>query len=165
MQQFYISMISLGWMVLSHPFYISLTEIRQNPNSQRLEIASKIFWDDLEVGLASFHEQSVDFLNPEDSELLQKQVEEYLKENFQIWIAEKEVNWVLLGFEVEEDAAWFYIESEPVKLENSIRVKNSVLIEDFSTQQNIVHVYKGNSRSPRSLLLGKGQETDELELK
>jgi hypothetical protein len=158
-------MISLGWMVLSHPFYISLTEIRQNPNSQRLEISTKIFWDDLEVGLGSFHGETIDFLNPKDPEILQQQVEAYLKENFQVWIAEKEVNWVLLGFEVEEDAAWFYIESDPVKLENSIRVRNSVLIEDFSTQQNIVHVYKGNSRSPRSLLLGKGQETDELELK
>ena len=165
MQQFYISMISLGWMVLSHPFYISLTEIRQNPNSQRLEVATKIFWDDLEVGLASFHEQSIDFLNPEDSELLQEQVEEYLKKNVQIWIEGKEINWILLGYEIEEDAAWFYIESEPVKLENMIRIKNSVLIEDFSTQQNIVHVYKGNSRSPRSLLLGKGQESDDLELK
>jgi hypothetical protein len=128
MQQFYISMISLGWMVLSHPFYISLTEIRQNPNSQRLEIATKIFWDDLEVGLGSFHDETIDFLNPKDPEILQQQVEAYLKENFQVWIAEKEVNWVLLGFEVEEDAAWFYIESDPVKLENSIRVKNSVLI-------------------------------------
>ncbi|KPQ14080.1 MAG: hypothetical protein HLUCCX10_11335 [Algoriphagus marincola HL-49] len=165
MQQFYISMISLGWMVLSHPFYISLTEIRQNPNSNRLEIATKIFWDDLEVGLSSFHEETIDFLNPDDPEMLQQQVEAYLKENFQIWIAEKEINWVLLGFEVEEDAAWFYLESDPVKLENNIRIKNSVLIEDFSTQQNIIHVYQGNSRSPRSLLLGKGQETDELKLK
>jgi len=165
MQQFYISMISLGWMVLSHPFYISLTEIRQNPNSNRLEIATKIFWDDLEVGLSSFHEETIDFLNPDDPEMLQQQVEAYLKENFQIWIAEKEINWVLLGFEVEEDAAWFYLESDPVKLENNIRIKNSVLIEDFSTQQNIIHVYQGNSRSPRSLLLGKGQETEELKLK
>jgi len=165
MQQFYISMISLGWMVLSHPFYISLTEIRQNPNSNRLEIATKIFWDDLEVGLSSFHEETIDFLNPDDQEMLQQQVEAYLKENFQIWIAEKEINWVLLGFEVEEDAAWFYLESDPVKLENNIRIKNSVLIEDFSTQQNIIHVYQGNSLSPRSLLLGKGQETDELKLK
>ena len=51
MQQFYISLISLGWMVLSHPYFISLTEIRQNPESQRLEIAQKIFWDDLEEAL------------------------------------------------------------------------------------------------------------------
>ncbi|MCS5491154.1 DUF6702 family protein [Algoriphagus limi] len=165
MLQIYTSILTLGWMVLSHPFFISLTEIRQNSNSKRLEIATKIFWDDLEVGLGNFHDEKIDFLNPENPEKLEEQIAAYFHQKIQFWVDGKEVNWSLLGFEIEEDAAWFYLESEPVEFSGKFKVKNSVLMEDFSTQQNIIHIYEGNSRSPKSMLLTKGNEWDEMSLK
>lgn len=149
-------------MVMAHPFYISLTEIRQNPESQRFEISQKIFWDDLEVSLREFHQEEIDFLEPQDAEKLLSQIEKYLLEKNKLWIDGKALELRVLGYEIEEDAAWFYLESEPQTWNSNIRVQNSILIDDFTTQQNIVHVYKGNSRSPRSLLLGKGNEVDEL---
>lgn len=165
MLQIYTSILTLGWMVFSHPFYISLTEIRQNPNSKRLEIATKIFWDDLEIGLGNTYDEKIDFLNPENSEKLEELIDQYLHQHIQLWINEKEITWNLLGYEVEEDAAWFYLESTPVEFSGTFKVKNSVLMEDFSTQQNIIHIYEGNSRSPRSFLLTKGNEWDEMTLK
>ncbi|WP_297338067.1 DUF6702 family protein [Algoriphagus sp.] len=149
-------------MVLTHPFFISLTEIRQNPENQRFEISQKIFWDDLEVSLREFHQVEIDFLEPQDSGKLLSQIEKYLLEKNKLWIDGKALELRVLGYEIEEDAAWFYLESEPQAWNSNIRVQNSILIDDFATQQNIVHVYKGNSRSPRSLLLGKGNEVDEL---
>lgn len=161
MQQFYISMISLGWMVWMHPFYISLTEIRQNPDSQRLEIAQKIFWDDLEVGLREYYDEKIDFLNPRDSEKLTQQITDYLLSHFEIKLDEKEISLTLLGYEIEEDAAWFYLESKPAEWKSKIQVTNRILTNEFSSQQNIIHIYK-DSRSPRSLLLGRGKEKDSL---
>lgn len=162
MHQFYISLISLGWMVLYHPFFISLTEIRQNPDTQRLEIAQKIFWDDLEEGLREYHHQKIDFMNPQDPEKLNQQVGEYILSHFKVELDGMPTSLSLLGFEVEDDAAWFYIESEPVEWKSKIKVRNSILVDQFASQQNIIHIYK-NSKSPRSLLLGKGKETDSLE--
>ena len=162
MQQFYISLISLGWMVLSHPYFISLTEIRQNPESQRLEIAQKIFWDDLEEALGDFHGEKVDFLNPENPEKLNAQIQAYLLHHNKIWLDGSPATLKYLGYELEEDAAWFYMESLPLPWKAKIRVQNSILIKNFSSQQNIIHVYK-NSKSPKSLLLGKGMESGQIE--
>lgn len=151
--------------LLSHPFFISLTEIRQNPDSGRLEIAQKIFWDDLEVELNDLIGESIDILNPKDKAKLNKQVKQYLLAQNQLSIDGKAIKLTYLGYEIEEDAAWFYIQSEPVSPLVSIEVKNTVLFKNFDTQQNIVHVYFPGFSAPRSLLLGKGEESGMLEKK
>lgn len=158
MQQFYLYMISLGWLVFIHPFHISLTEIKWNSETEHLEISQKIFWDDLEIGLTDFHDESVDFLNPGNKEKLRKQIEAYLQVKNGVWIEDKGVTLNFIGFEVEEDAAWFYLESEKVSKPTSIKVKNSLLLETFPDQKNVVQFYF-DSKSPKSIILGKGNES------
>ncbi|SFU10452.1 hypothetical protein SAMN04489724_4005 [Algoriphagus locisalis] len=158
MHQFYLYMISLGWLVFAHPFHLSLTEIKWNEETEHLEISQKIFWDDLEIALSAYHDESIDFLNPAIKEKLNKQIETYLADQTTIWIEDKAVKLKFLGYEVEDDAAWFYFESELVKEPSLVKVKNSVLINDFPDQKNVVQVYFENS-SPKSLILGKGSET------
>jgi hypothetical protein len=162
MQQIYISIFLLSMLVKAHPFFISLTEIRYNPSSQKMEIAQKIFWDDLEVALGNHFDEKVDFLNPTDKAKLDRQVKEYLLKNNQVAVNSKVLTLNFLGFEIEEDAAWFYIESSTSELPKTVEVKNTILLEDFDGQQNIVHVY-AQSKSPRSLLLGKGEEKGKIE--
>lgn len=149
-------------LVKAHPFFISLTEIRYNPSSQKMEIAQKIFWDDLEEALGNHFDEKVDFLNPSDKVKLDRQVKEYLLKNNQVTVNGKVLTLNFLGFEIEEDAAWFYIESSTSELPKTVEVKNTILLEDFAGQQNIVHVYN-QSKSPRSLLLGKGEEKGKIE--
>lgn len=162
MPQFYLFMISWGWLVFFHPFHISLTEIKWNNETGTLEISQKIFWDDLEIALSGFHGESIDFLNPANNEKLRKQIEAYLLEQNQLWVGEKEVRLNLLGYEVEEDAAWFYLESEKVIEPTVIKVKNSMLLEDFPDQKNVVQYYFEN-KSPKSMILGKGNESGILD--
>lgn len=145
--------------LIAHPFFISLTEIRQNPDSGRLEMAQKIFWDDLEVELNDVLGQSVDILNPADQATLNDQFEAYLIQQNQITIAGKVVELEYLGYEIDEDAVWFYIQSNPQEPLNRIEVKSTVLFKNFDTQQNIVHVYFPGFSSPRSLLLSRGEES------
>lgn len=161
MQQFYLYMISLGWLVFLHPFHLSLTEIKWNTETEQLEISQKIFWDDLEIALSGYHEESIDFLNPANKEKLYKQVESYLQTKNQLWVEGKELKLKFLGFEVEEDAAWFYLESGKVKEPIAIKVKNSLLIDDFSDQKNVVQVFF-EAHSPKSIILGKGEEIGNL---
>ncbi|MFC5625448.1 DUF6702 family protein [Algoriphagus winogradskyi] len=162
MQQFYLYMISLGWLVFTHPFHISLTEIRWNAETEHIEISQKIFWDDLEIGLGDFHKESIDFLNPSNKDKLNKQIESYLKEKNMIWIADKTVPLNFIGYEVEEDAAWFYLESEKVKNPTSVKVKNSLLVDIFPDQKNVIQFYFDKT-SPKSIILGKGAETGKLD--
>ncbi|MBM3169020.1 MAG: hypothetical protein FJZ76_07055 [Bacteroidetes bacterium] len=152
-----LSLTLWTWLSLVHPFYISLTELRYNAGSKKMEIAQKIFWDDLEVALSKEAGASVDFLRPKDKTKLESQVKNYLLEHTQVWINGKLVALNYLGYEVEEDAAWFYLESAATSIPKSVEVRNTLLLRDFDGQQNIVHVYL-NSKSPKSLLLGEGKE-------
>ncbi len=162
MQHLSTLLIYLGWLVFAHPFFISLTEIRQNPNTKQLEIAQKIFWDDLEVSLAKYHGESFDILEPKDPKRLNEKIGIYLSGHFDIWIDGKKVKLNYLGFEVEEDAIWAYYESSPIAVNNQVEIRNSILLGEFDGQQNIVHFYFPGSSAPRSLLLGKGEEKGEL---
>lgn len=161
MQHNYIFILAT-WISLFHPFYISLTEMRYNPASQKMEIAQKIFWDDLEVALGNEFEEKVDFLKPKDKAKLENQLKTYLLKHNQVWVNGKLLTLNYLGYEVEEDAAWFYLESSQAEIPKTVEMKNTILLEDFDGQQNIVHVYF-QSKSPRSMLLGKGEEKGKVE--
>ena len=165
MQHLSIVLIYLGWLVSAHPFFISLTEIRQNPSSKNLEVAQKIFWDDLEVSLSAYHKESFDILNPKDKKNLNEKIGLYLTNHFEIWVDGKKVKLNYLGFEVEEDAIWAYFESSPVSISNQIEIRNSILLQEIESQQNIVHMYFPGNSTPRSLLLGNGEEKGILTLK
>lgn len=145
---FYLALIHLA---LLHPFYISVTDMVYNPVEQRLEIAQKIFWDDLEVALGLKFGQKVNFLNPDSSERLDEMIETYLMEHNQIRVDGELLPLNYLGYEVEDDAAWFYIESGKVVDPKEIKVRNTMLFEGFPTQQNIVNVYVG--KSPKSMIM------------
>lgn len=161
MQHTYIFICSI-WISLFHPFFISLTEMRYNPASQKMEIAQKIFWDDLEVALGNEFEEKVDFLKPKDKAKLENQLKTYLLKHNQVWVNGKLLTLNYLGYEVEEDAAWFYLESSQAEIPKTVEMKNTILLEDFDGQQNIVHVYF-QSKSPRSMLLGKWVEKGKVE--
>lgn len=156
----YIFTVLFAWMANIHPFYVSLTDIRYNPDHQRLEIAQKIFWDDLEKALAGRYDVEVDFLNPEDPHELEKIIETYLLEMNEILINNKKVSLVYLGYEIEEDTAWFYMEGNNISVPDAVKIKNSILIHHFDKQQNIVNFYLGES--PKSLITYKDREWGEL---
>lgn len=162
MQQLYIFAILFIWKSIFHPFFISLTEIRFNPENKRMEIAQKIFWDDLEVALGNEFDEKVDFLNPKDKVKLDSQLKRYLLKHNQVTVNGKALTLNYLGYEIDEDAAWFYLESSATELPKSVEVQNTILLNDFNGQQNIVHVYN-QSKSPRSFLLGKGEEKGKIE--
>jgi hypothetical protein len=157
MQLTVISWALWAYLSLAHPFFISLTEVRYNAGSKKMELAQKIFWDDLEVALSKEAGVTVDFLKPKDKAKLESQVKAYLLKHTQVWVNGKLVPLTYVGYEVEEDAAWFYLESTATNLPKTVEVQNTLLLRDFDGQQNIVHVYL-NSKSPKSLLLGEGKE-------
>ncbi len=162
MKLIFAYLIVYSWLGFVHPFHISLTEIRQNNQTRKLEIAQKIFWDDLEIGLKKFHQTEIDFLNPKDPNLLQEQARNYLLAQNEIWIDGKKANLKFIGFEIEGDAAWFYFESEPVNWKSKIEVRNSVLISEFPDQQNIIQIYP-KGKSMKNMLLSKGKERDTIQ--
>ena len=150
MLSFYLSAVSLLGLFSAHPFYISLTDMVYKADERRLEIAQKIFWDDLEVALSRKYKTSVDFLNASDRPMLDERVREYLLDQNKIHVNGELILIEYLGHEIEDDAAWFYFESSNVPRPNEVMVMNTVLTGEFPTQQNIVNFYV--DQRPKSII-------------
>ncbi|HER09086.1 MAG TPA: hypothetical protein ENO20_09270 [Bacteroides sp.] len=147
---------------VAHEFYVSLTEIRYNGDTERLEISMRIFPDDLDRALKIRHGISTHLatrLEPPGADSLLAQ---YLYDHFSVEVNDNEVDLVFLGKEPESDAIWCYLESEPVPLPSGIRVKNSILTGEFRDQVNIVQIYVGDWN--RGILLSAGRESDTLKI-
>ena len=140
----------------AHEFHTSITDIKYNPRTQTLEVAIKVFTDDLEVAVSKFTRTKVVY-NSKSGEQ-QQQLYAYLQSRLSFEVAKgKPLKYKLLGSEAETDAVWMYVEV-PVKasLLGQLYVKNTVLTEVFSDQMNIVNLhYKGKTESA---LLQRGVE-------
>ncbi len=92
-----------------HPFFVSVTEIRQNEKTRTLEISCRIFYDDLERTLEKNNRVKIDILKPADRGKVDALISAYLQKQLQLKADGQPVNWKYLGYEIEEDAAWCYL--------------------------------------------------------
>lgn len=153
----------LGWVVIFHPFYISLTEARYNDTSRNFEVAQKLFWDDLESVLSDEYGKKINFLRPEDQNELDIMLKEYLLKHNILIVNGKPVKLDYLGYEVEEEAAWFYFKSEKVNTPKEVAMKNTVFLTQFETQQHVINVYVG--KKPKTLMLDRRKDSGKVVFK
>ena len=134
-----------------HPFFVSVTEIRQNQKTQNLEISSRIFFDDLEKTLEKKYKVKVDILKPDDPKKVNELIASYLQDHLQIKVNGKLVKLKFLGFEIEEEAAWCYLEAPQTTPLRRLDIEDAILFESHPLQQNMVHVTVGNKRQSTKL--------------
>ena len=122
-----------------HPYYMSVTEIEYKPAEKELQIACKIFTDDLEEALKKEFAKKVDVVNPvqkkENEQLLQRYVQKHLK----LQLDHKAVALELLGFEEEGEAIWIYLLVKNMAAFKSAVVFNDLLYNYRNEQINIIH--------------------------
>lgn len=147
----YIFILFLHVNVWLHPFYVSVTEIRQNQKSNNLEISSRIFFDDLEKTLEKKYQVKVNILKPEDPKKVNELIADYLQEHLQLRVNGKLVALKFLGFEIEEEAAWCYLEAPQSAPLKRLEVEDAILFDAHPLQQNMVHVTVGKKRQSTKL--------------
>lgn len=133
------SLFFTTWKTQAHPYHLSLAEVKYNAKSQSLEIALKIFTDDLEKTLSISAKKPVEMKQTPE---IKKQLETYLKQNFRLENAAKQVYLQrFLGHEMEADAQWLYLEI-PVKLQDlkQAKFRNQVLLEVYNDQMNLMNL-------------------------
>ena len=125
---------------LVHKFYLSNTSIEFNAQTRAVEITSKIFTDDLEHAIEAqcYRYHSLYPQTPEVYELVKK----YIGENLSLQVGGRNVVLNFLGYSVDNDMTTIFIEGnyfEP----NQVVVNNTILLDLYSDQQNIVEVRWG----------------------
>jgi len=129
-----------------HPFYVSVTDISHNQKTKSLEISSKIFFDDLESDIEKENNLRIDILKPQNKELVNNLIAKYLKKHIQIKVNGKITSLKYLGYEIQEEAIWCYLEIENINKVNLIEVDNNVLYNLHKEQINMLNVIINGKR-------------------
>ncbi|MBK0401982.1 hypothetical protein I5M27_03235 [Adhaeribacter sp. BT258] len=138
----------------AHPYHVSIAEVKYNAKTQSLEIALKIFTDDLEKTLSDLVRKPV--LLTSDA-AVQKLLETYFQKNFNVALSHNQVEVPrLLGFEKQDDAHWFYLDI-PVKASQLVtaKLRNQVLIQTFPDQTNLTNLEINGQK--RTLIFKEGE--------
>jgi len=115
-------------------------EIKYKEDKKSLQISTRMFLDDTEVALRDFiGNDTLDVMKEANWDFVEKSLGEYFLQNFSIKDDKKQLPLVYLGAEIEYDVIWTYIEIEKVKKLKTVKVKNTLLTEIFSDQENLVH--------------------------
>lgn len=143
----HILFVFVTW--LAHPFHVSVCDIEYNSKTSSLEISQRVFLDDLEEALRRKSGwTTLDVMKPSDKKRFDALVKEYVMESLSLSVNNAKATTSYLGHEVESDALWCYLEVTGVNNLNSITVGNTILIESFPDQVNLVHIKKdGKIRS------------------
>ena len=133
-----------------HPFFVSVTEIRHNEKTRSIEVSSKVFFDDFETALEKKYQTRVDILKPADKKKVDLLIQDYLSKHLKLTVNGKPVRMNYLGFEIQEDGAWCYLEVPKVNKVSKIEIVDDILFDEHESQVNMLHVtVKGTRKSTK----------------
>jgi hypothetical protein len=88
------------------------------------------------------------------------EVKKYVNNNFDIAVNGVDKNLTFTGSQVNGESVWVYFETTGVEGISSLKIKNTLLLNSFPKQINIVNVaYKG---SQKTLTFQRGKEVNEV---
>lgn len=130
-----------------HPFFVSVTDLKQNTKDKTIEISSKLFIDDFEKALTAAGKAPVDLSHPADKEKTDQQIAGYFKQHFQIRINGQMFPVTYIGYEKEGEAAWCYLQvnNAPAAIKQ-VEIVDNMLYEQFESQIHIFHVTAGSTK-------------------
>jgi len=126
--------------LIAHEYYVSVTTLTYNGETETIEITFKLFTDDIERKLEEHKEVRLKLGADTEYNEANSLIDQYLKKRFKLSINKKDVDLVWLGKEVEMDITWCYYEIKNIKSFESIQIENKILIDYKDEQVNLVHL-------------------------
>jgi hypothetical protein len=143
-----------------HTYHSSILELRINPQQQQLELALKVFTDDLENALSKGRPQHLTLQDPRVIPL----AEAYLRSHLELalpYTSSRQPRLPLtlqfLGMQPEKDAYWLYAKAKLPRAASAVWLRNTVLLDIFSDQMNIVNAESGSAKASELFRAGHEQ--------
>jgi len=149
---------------VAHEFHVSKCLVEYKAENAEVQISMNMFIDDLETALASRGVEQLFIGTEKESQEADEYIEKYIDQVFQIEIDSLGmVDPFFLGKEVSEDltSIWCYMQipmSQPIQ---SLKVKNSILLETFDDQKNITNII-GPKNKRDSFMSIRGDDVKEV---
>ena len=136
---------------VSHPLYISVTEINHNSKDKILEVSCKVFTNDFEAVLEKMAGAKVDLSSAKDKAASDKLIAGYVERHLRLKVDGKPVQLHFVGSENEDDGTWSYFQVNDVPTVKRIDATNELLYDGFNQEINIMHVTVGGQRQSTRL--------------
>lgn len=152
MKKIFLSLLIIPLLSFSiHKYYIALTEIEYKEDSNSVQMIMNVFIDDIEHSINK--EYTIDAKLSYDDELknIDLYFEKYLNTHFNISINNISREYKYIGKEYNGNIIYFYLEIDNVSSLKNIEINNTMLLEYFPEQQNLIKVKINKER--KSLFL------------
>lgn len=166
MRRFSFLLLLLPLLALTrHTYHSSILDLRLNPQKQQVELALKVFTDDLESALSQGRPQRLSLQDPRAQAL----AEAYLREHLALALPaagrqpQAPLALQFVGMQAEKDAYWLYAKARLPRATTALWLRNTVMLDQFSDQMNIVNAESGPAKT--SELYRAGHEQAMLVLK
>jgi hypothetical protein len=136
---------------ITHPLYISVTEIKHNEKDKILEVSCKLFTNDFEAVLEKMAKTKIDLSSARDKEATGKLIDEYIEKHLRLRLDGRPAVLHFVGSENESDGTWCYFQVNDVPAVKKIDVADELLYDGFNQQINILHVTVGGQRKSTRL--------------
>jgi len=141
--------LSSGYL---HEYYVSVTSIEFVKEEKSVQIITQIFTDDFETLIRERFDGRVTLGVENESVLVEEYMQRYLSDKLRVTLNGMPVEFNFIGKEYKDDIAYCYLEIVNISEVKSIEVKNRVLFDVFTDQQNIVRL-KINDKNKSFLLI------------
>jgi len=163
--------IKIGFTILliplfsfvSHKYYISSTKIEFKKESKTLQITMHYFIDDLQETINSTYNKNLELALPNEPKIIDSLLVDYISQKFEIGLNGENKEYLYIGKDYKIDEIYLYLEIKNIDFIHSIEVKNNMLMEMFSDQQNIIQLYINNIK--KTFLLTRQKDKDLLNFK
>lgn len=146
-----LQFLTICWLSLFHPFFVSVTEINHNAKNQSIEISCRMFYDDLERELNKINHSEIDIVKPKDKAEVNRMITEYVKKHLVVKVDGKPLNLSFVGYEIQEDGAWSYFEIKGVGKPKQVTVHDDLLYTAHPEQINMIHTTVNGERKSTKL--------------
>ena len=100
---------------------------------------TRLFYDDVEAVLKERYDETIAVDETADQEKLDRYLRKYLNAKLKITVNKEEQMLVFVGKEYEDDYIVVYTEIEDVLTIRTLTIENTLLMDVFPEQKNMVH--------------------------
>jgi hypothetical protein len=140
-----ITSLSLFGFKVKHPFYLGVCHFKHNTAENNLEASVKLFANDFEDALKKTFKKPVDVLNGVKNKEVNSFIEQYVKQHLNVKVNALKLECTYLGYEIEKEVVWIYLEYKAVKHIKSVEITNSLLYDFFPGQTHIIRLDCNNT--------------------
>lgn len=132
--------ITLALVVMgsaTHPYYVGVTEVSIETAKKDIRVSCKLNMNDVQLNLSQTAGKAIDLstITPAN----QLSLSALIQAGLSVQVGSIRINLAFLGYSIEDDAIWCFLEAKNIKYYPRISVCNNLLYNQFESQTHFIH--------------------------